>query len=346
MHRHRRTYRELPGGNVFDLLHLRRYTFIDCALYLPKSWTTDPERCAQVGVSESVEFATKPTLATTMIGRALDAGVPAPWVTGDEVYGADPNLRAVLEARGAGYVLAIACDRHVDTSTGRVRADQLAAALPAKVWQRLSPGDGAKGPRIYEWAWVQITADTDTPPGHRWLLVRRNRTTRELAYYRCYAPAPVPLSTLVRVAGRRWGVEEDFQSGNGLAGLDQHQVRRWTSWHRWTVLSMLALALLTVLAATEMPTLRSSVRSATLSCSFFRLFGPTSPSNPPHRSQRNVIAVWLGAAAARWNRNHRSMASDIKQGVLSTDGRSSAAQPESPLPPIDRSSVMRGRVRG
>jgi hypothetical protein len=87
--------------------------------------------------------------------------------------------------------------------------------------------------------------------GHRWLLIRRNNSTGELAFYRCYAPEPVPLATLVRVAGRRWTVEESFQASKGLAGLDQHQVRRWTSWHRWTVLAMLAHALLTVLAVTE-----------------------------------------------------------------------------------------------
>jgi hypothetical protein len=78
--------------------------------------------------------------------------------------------------------------------------------------------------------------------------------TAELAYYRCYSPHPVPLSTLVTVAGRRWTIEESFQTGKGLCGLDQHQVRRWVSWHRWTILSMLAHAFLAVLAATERST--------------------------------------------------------------------------------------------
>ncbi|HKR50977.1 MAG TPA: IS701 family transposase [Pseudonocardiaceae bacterium] len=230
----------------------RGHTFIDRSLYLPKSWTSDPERCAEAGVPEEVEFATKPALAQAMITRALDAGVPAPWVTGDEVYGADPKLRAALEARGVGYVLAIACDRRVTTAAGRARADAVVTALPRQAWQAISAGHGAKGPRVYDWVWIGITADTDDPaPGHRWLLVRRNRVTGELAYYRCYAASPVTLAALVSVAGRRWSIEEDFQSGKGLAGLDQHQVRHWRSWHRWTVLSMLALALLTVLAAAE-----------------------------------------------------------------------------------------------
>jgi len=87
------------------------------------------------------------------------------------------------------------------------------------------------------------------PGGQHWLLVRRNRTTRELAFYRCWTPRPVLLATLVRVAGRRWTVEERFQTGKGLVGLDQHQVRRWRSWYRWTTLAMVAHAFLVVLAA-------------------------------------------------------------------------------------------------
>ena len=109
----------------------------------------------------------------------------------------------------------------------------------------------AAGPqRFYDWAWIIIDAGA-APAGQRSLLIRRNNTTGELAYYRCYAAAPVPLAELVRVAGRRWTVEESFQACKGLTGLDQHQVRRWVSWQRWTVLAMLAYAFLAVLAATE-----------------------------------------------------------------------------------------------
>lgn len=104
------------------------------------------------------------------------------------------------------------------------------------------------GRRWYDWAWVSIGPGR---PGHHWLLVRRNRRTGELAYYRCYAPGPVRLAALVRVAGLRWTVEEDFQAGKGLAGLDQHQVRRWTSWYRWVTLAMPGCALLAAAAAAE-----------------------------------------------------------------------------------------------
>jgi SRSO17 transposase len=226
------------------------HALIDRALYLPKCWANDRDRRADAGVPQEVEFATKPALARQMIVRALDGGASAQWVAGDEVYGADPGLRQVLENRRTGYVLAVACSHQVTTSAGRLRADQVRAALPPRAWQRLSAGAGSKGPRFYDWAWVTITGDAECGR-RRWLLIRRNNHTGELAYFRCYAPNPVPLSVLVRVAGRRWTVEESFQAGKGLAGLDQHQVRRWISWHRWTILAMLAYAFLAALAATE-----------------------------------------------------------------------------------------------
>jgi SRSO17 transposase len=225
------------------------HALIDRALYLPKSWTADPERTAAAGVPEGTRFATKPTLARRMILDALDAGAPASWVAGDEVYGADPKLRAALARRGIGYVLAVAKNHPVATGIGTRTAATLAARLPERSWQRMSAGDGAKGPRLYDWALVECT-DGDLPGCH-WLLVRRNIHTGEYAFYRAHAPRPVPLAALVRVAGRRWTVEESFQNGKELAGLDEHQVRRWTSWQRWTVLAMLAYAFLAVTAAAE-----------------------------------------------------------------------------------------------
>ena len=83
------------------------------------------------------------------------------------------------------------------------------------------------------------------------MLIRRNDATGEHAYLRCYSPRPVPLRTLIAVAGQRWRIEESFQAAKGLAGIDQHQVRRWRSWHRWTTLAMLAHAFLAVATAIE-----------------------------------------------------------------------------------------------
>jgi SRSO17 transposase len=224
------------------------HALIDRELYLPASWAGDPGRCYAAGVPASTAFATKPALARRMITRTLDAGIPAGWVAGDEVYGADPQLRAELEDRRTGYVLAVACDHRVTTSAGPRRADELAACLPRAAWQRCSAGPGAKGHRYYDWALITISTRR---PGQHWLLIRRSRATRQLAFYRCYAPAAVPLATLVKVAGRRWTVEENFQAAKELTGLDQHQVRRWASWYRWVTLAMLAAAFLTITTAAE-----------------------------------------------------------------------------------------------
>jgi len=223
------------------------HALIDRELYLPRSWTGDPARCRAAGIPGGTAFATKPQLARRMIGRAVTAGVPFAWTAADEAYGDNGPLRAWLEDSQLRYVLAVSCDHRVPAGAGQViRADELAAGLPRRAWQRLSAGQGAKGCRYHDWAWMSIS---DSRPGYRWLLIRRTPRTGELAFYRCYAPHRVPLATLVKVAGRRWSVEENFQATKGLTGLDEHQVRRWTSWYRWATLAMLAAAFLTIAAA-------------------------------------------------------------------------------------------------
>jgi SRSO17 transposase len=284
------------------------HAMIDRELYLPACWTEDLERMAAAGVPDDIEFLTKPALATGMLTRALRAGVPARWVAADEVYGADPDLRAELEAQRIGYVLAIGCDRRIRTAAGPIRADRLAAGLPRHAWHRISAGPGAKGDRFYDWAWIAhhdraypaTPGDVDDPldTQHWWLLIRRNRGTGELAFYRCYAPDAVPLRELVRVAGRRWTIEECFQTGKGLAGLDEHQVRRWTSWRRWTLLAMIGHALLAVIAA-HASTDRSEVLGMiALTCGEVRrLF--TALIVEPARALACPLA-W-----SRWRRRHQ-----------------------------------------
>jgi SRSO17 transposase len=234
------------------------HAVIDRELYLPQGWIDDPDRRRAAGVPDQVGFATKPELAKAMVCRALDAGVPAAWVTGDEVYGADPRLRAELEARGVGYVLAVACDHPVRYGGASHRADALLNHIPARAWQQVSCGKGAKGHRYYDWAFIRLDhshSNGDPAPdeqaGQHWLMIRRNQRTGELAFYRCSTPGPLPLATLVRVAGIRWTVEERFRTGKQLVGLDQHQVRRWRSWYRWVTLAMLAHAFLVVAATLE-----------------------------------------------------------------------------------------------
>jgi SRSO17 transposase len=274
------------------------HAFIDRELYLPRCWSDDPDRRADAGVPAEVEFATKPALARQMIARALDAGVDARWVAGDEVYGADPGLRSELETREVGYVLAVGSDRRVVTGAGTMRVDQVAKTLPRGAWQPHSAGAGAKGPRRYDWALVDIDSDQ---PGHRWLLVRRNHTTGELAYYRCYSPQPVPLAVLVTVAGRRWTVEEGFQTGKGLCGLDEHQVRRWVSWHRWTILAMLAHAYLAILATRERSTPTGYDDQIPITCNEIQHLLTRLIVRPAH-NPRHCLA-W-----STWRRRHQHRA--------------------------------------
>ncbi len=229
------------------------HTLIDRRVYLPASWTDDRQRCAAAGVPDQVEFATKSQLAADMITAALDAGVPAAWAAADEAYGNSAAFRAHLREHRLGYVLAVSCSHLIPLDGGktRVRADRVAADLPASAWQRRSAGAGSKGPRYYDWAWLdQVTTDADPDDGgHHSLLIRRNTTTGELAFYRCWTPQPATLAQLVRVAGIRWTVEESFQAAKSQVGLDQHQVRRWDSWHRFTTLALAALAVLAICAA-------------------------------------------------------------------------------------------------
>jgi SRSO17 transposase len=228
---------------------------IDRELYLPKSWTDDQARCRAAGVPTDVEFATKITHARRMLTRAIDAGVPAAWATADEFYGNHRGLRRDLQGRDIGYVLAVARNHRValpNATTATV--EHVAGKLPRRSWNRLSAGKGAKGERDYDWAWIRITPPADEQEGHHRLLVRRRIRDGELAFYCCWSPTKVTLAALVRVAGTRWCVEECFRPGKDEVGLDQHQVRKWTSWYRYTTLAMFAHAILATIAARERAT--------------------------------------------------------------------------------------------
>ena len=275
------------------------HTLIDGRLYLPKNWGEDRERREAAGVPDEVEFATKPALAAQMITDALDADMPARWAAGDEVYGADPDLRHTLQQRGIGYVLGIGSNRVVATAAGSQRVDALTRLLPQRAWQRRSVGAGAKGQRWYSWALIDIRRES--PAGHHHLLVRRNDKTGELAYYRCYSPIPATLSDYVRVAGWRWKIEETFQTGKELAGLDEHQVRRWTSWHRWVTLAMLAHAFLAITTAAQRRTDTTVTTLIALTVNEFRRLFDALLLRPLH-TVADILA-W-----SRWRRKHQAAA--------------------------------------
>jgi SRSO17 transposase len=227
-------------------------TLLDRELYLPASWTEDRDRCTEAGVPDDVRFATKPELAQAMLTRAVDAGVPASWVTGDEAYGQVSALRRALVERDLSYVLAVPSNQRVHLAAGgEGRIDTAVAALRPQAWTTVTVGAGAKGPRTYQWARARVRplpAQRGEP--EHWLLARRSLTDpTDLAYYLAAAPTHTPLRELARVAGVRWAIEETFQTAKNEVGLDHYQVRRYPGWYRHVTLAMLAHAFLTITRA-------------------------------------------------------------------------------------------------
>lgn len=233
------------------------HVLLDRELYLPHEWVQDRERRQEAGVPEDVPFATKPELARKMLERARAAEVPAAWVTGDSIYGGDRRLRLWQEQQEQPFVLGVARDEPLwavlDDRWGQPRADEIAARVPTQAWRRLSAGDGAKGPRLYDWARVplaRLQLSAEERRWEHWLLVRRSLSDpTELAYYVVFAPRGTPLRDLVQVAGQRWRIEQSFELAKGEVGLDHYEVRRWDGWYRHMTLAMFALAYLTVLRA-------------------------------------------------------------------------------------------------
>lgn len=220
--------------------------FLDRELYLPQEWAEDQARRQEAGVPEEVCFQTKPQLAKAMLQRALAAGVPFAWVAGDEVYGSDRRLRVWLEQQEVAHVLAVKSNEPLWAGPRQVRAARLVDQVPPEEWVRLSAGDGAKGPRYYDWIRVPIRP-LGAPGKGYWLLARRSiAKPDELAYYVCFGPAETTLEELVRVAGTRWAIEESFEAAKGQVGLDQYEVRRWVGWYRHITLVLLAHAFLAV----------------------------------------------------------------------------------------------------
>lgn len=225
---------------------------VDRELYLPRSWTDDRDRCRAAKVPDQREFATKNTLAATIVRRALASPLPIAWVTADAAYGQDNRFRRMLETSGVGYVLAVPKSQF---SLAGPRIDKAFDKAPDQAWERRSCGAGAKGQREYDWAAVQLRPvdEYDHRDGvlirRRWALARRSLSRPdEIAYYLAYTPLDVAVDELVRVAGARWAIEECFQAAKNECGLDEYEVRRYVGWYRHITLAMLAHTFLAVMS--------------------------------------------------------------------------------------------------
>jgi SRSO17 transposase len=224
--------------------------FIDRALYLPREWTDDPQRLCEAGVPEEVGFATKGELARVMLQRAFEAGVPARWIVADTLYGMARGLRGWLEKKERSYVLAVTSSKGIYHEGRQRQARKVAQSLPEESWVRASAGKGSKGELLYDWACLTLPepeAQGEGVRAGRWLLMRRSiAEPEEVAYYLCYGPARTTIRELIRIAGRRWVIEDCFEAAKSEVGLDEYEVRKWDGWQRHITLCLLAHAYLAV----------------------------------------------------------------------------------------------------
>jgi SRSO17 transposase len=232
------------------------HALIDRALYLPKAWADDAVRRTSAHIPEAVEFATKPRLARRMIERAIAAGLPFAWVAADTVYGVG-EVEMALRRAGRGYVLGVTGVHQVYSwnvpPVVAGTAEEVAADLPPSAWHRLSAGEGTKGPRLHDWAYLELAhleADEYVAGASglwtRGLLIRRHVADGELAYFTTWCPTGTPIETLVAVEGHRWAIEDAFETAKNELGLDHNETRSWHGWHRHVSLVMLAFAVLAV----------------------------------------------------------------------------------------------------
>lgn len=233
------------------------HAFIDRALYLPKEWTNDRARLKAAHVPETIGFATKPQIARRIIARAIASKVPFSFVAADSVYGTG-DIETALRKAGKGYVLGVASN-HVFRSWGKKQliggtAAKIAQNLPKNGWRRLSAGEGTKGPRLHDWAYLEL-ADLDvgeynsalTGEWTRGLLIRRNIADDALAFFSTWCPKGTTMKKLVSVEGCRWAIEDSFEAAKNELGLDHNETRSWHGWHRHVSLVMLAFAMMAVI---------------------------------------------------------------------------------------------------
>lgn len=232
------------------------HAFIDRALYLPKAWTSDPARMAAAHVPDDIKFATKPGLALAMIERALAAKVPFAYVAADCVYGVG-DIEMALRRAGKGYVLGVTSEHRFHSWGKQERvsgaAKEIALELPAQAWTRHSAGEGTKGARWYDWVYRELAdlgagefADGQTGLWTRGLLIRKSTADGSLAFFSTWCPAGTPIEKLIEVEGRRWAIEDSFETAKNELGLDHNETRSWHGWHRHVSLVMLAFAMMAI----------------------------------------------------------------------------------------------------
>jgi SRSO17 transposase len=239
------------GINTVHLAYVREragHALIGARQWVPAAQIADPVASLVMGLPLGLRFRTKGQLAIDLAAEALADGITFDFFCGDEVYGSCTQLRAFFEDHGQAYVLRIPRSFRLILASGKklTCADAASQPLARKHPEIRSAGTGSKGGRWYGWSWLATAS-----PRH-YLLIRHHLKTGELAFHYCFVPAgqPLTLTRLIRAAGLRWPVEEEFRLGKDCFGLDESQVRLYTAIARHTVLVMAALAICALTAAT------------------------------------------------------------------------------------------------
>jgi len=241
---------------------------IDRRLFLPKSWTSDPDRCLEAGVPEDrLEHRKKAELAVDMVQAARANGVEFQWVGGDAFYGDDPDFLRQLDQMGETFMLDIHKDQTIyledpapylpkrqsvrGRTPTRLKTDQLAIEVqqwadeqPQSAWEKMLVRNSTKGfisARVLHrkvWLW-----DGQEQQAHQWHLVVSDSdlSKNNRKYSLSNAPSDTPIQRLVYMQGQRYWVERAIEDGKSHAGLADYQVRTWTGWHHHMAMVMLAL---------------------------------------------------------------------------------------------------------
>jgi len=246
---------------------------LDWRLYLPESWTQDPERRAAAGIPAEVKFQTKWELALELIDEAQKWGLRCGVVLADAGYGEVTEFRQGLETRQLPYAVGIPSTLGVWTKPPRIYKLKARGqgrppsayhygpqrpgtvrevAQKARGWKQVRWREGSKG-------WLESRFDAcrvqpshgfhEGRPPHKevWLLVEWPRGEKEpTQYFLCDLPKHYPLRRLVRVVKARWKIEQDYQQLKEELGLDHYEGRSWAGWHHHVTLVMLAHAFLTL----------------------------------------------------------------------------------------------------
>src|SRR4051812_13420588 len=184
----------------------------------------------------------------------MPIGVPIPCRLTDTVYGTG-EIEMALRRAGKGYVLGVSATSQFNSwgtkPPAAGTATEIASTLDPSAWQRLSAGAGAQGERLFDWAYLELAdleaAEYSQSLSGLWtrgLLIRRTIADGTLAFFTTWCPAGTPVEALVSVEGRRWAIEDSFETAKNELGLDHNETRSWHGWHRHVSLVMLAFAMM------------------------------------------------------------------------------------------------------